>query len=266
MIREDIFLWKQEIKENQKIIKIFIGLGLMNSKGEISIDFPVDILIIIGALLTLKNDFDLDLAFILGDQNAILQINSEQSDKMNKIVAAVEIYTEKLTKILDHFELLKFSNIIKASSLAKEENYRNIELPENDNSPYAQEQLKTMKYFKLKGYKYRLSWKGDLKRKRTKNDEEYFDNLYKEIFKEDPMISIFIKSGKKSLPHGTGTAIPYSFYESEKKSRLPFKTIDKFEFQNDKIMNHTINLLKYFIKDTDINEDSYNRFVNKCLS
>lgn len=150
MIREDIFLWKQEIKENQKIIKIFIGLGLMNSKGEISIDFPVDILIIIGALLTLKNYFDLDLAFILGDQNAILQINSEQSDKMNKIGDAVEIYTEKLTKILDHFELLKFSNIIKASSLAEEENYRNIELPENDNSPYAQEQLKTMKYFKLK--------------------------------------------------------------------------------------------------------------------
>lgn len=62
----------------------------MNSKGEISIDFPLDILIIIGALLKLKTIFDLDIAFIIGDQNAILQINSEESDKKNKIVNSTE--------------------------------------------------------------------------------------------------------------------------------------------------------------------------------
>ena len=150
--------------------------------------------------------------------------------------------------------------------MSEEENYNSILLPEKDISPYAKEQLRAMKYYKLKGYKYRLSWKGDLKRKHTKNDEEYFDNLYKETFNEVPMQSIYIKSGKKSLPHGTGTAIPYSFYESETKSRIPFKEIEKFDFQNDKIKNHTMNILKFFIKDTEINENTYNKFVNECLS
>ena len=238
----------------------------MNSKGEISIDFPLDILIIIGALLKLKTIFDLDIAFIIGDQNAILQINSEESDKKNKIVNSTEKIFEKLTKVLKYFELYDSSTIIKASSMSEEENYNSILLPEKDISPYAKEQLRAMKYYKLKGYKYRLCWKGDLKRKHTKNDEEYFYNLYKETFNEVPMQSIYIKSGKKSLPHGTGTAIPYSFYESETKSRIPFKEIEKFDFQNDKIKNHTMNLLKFFIKDTEINENTYNKFVNECLS
>ena len=265
-IGEDDFLWKQEIIENKKKIKIFIGLGLMNSKGEISIDFPLDILIIIGALLKLKNIFDLDIAFILGDQNAILQIKPDEPDKINKIANSTEKIYEKLAKILKHFELYDSSTIIKAFSMSEDENFNLISLPEKDISLYAKEQLRAMKYYKLKGYKYRLSWKGDLKRKHTKNDEEYLDNLYKETFNEAPMQSIYIKSGKKSLPHGTGTAIPYSFYESETKSRIPFKEIDKFDFKNDKIKNHTMNLLKFFIKDTEINENSYNKFVNECLS
>jgi hypothetical protein len=265
-IPEDDFLFKQVIIENQKKIKIFIGLGLMNSKGEISKDFPVDILIIIGALLKLKKTFDLDMAFIIGDQNAILQINTEDSDKINELAKETEKTIEKLKKILKHFEIFDFSKIIKASSMSEEEDYHKIKLPEINISPYAKEQLRAMKYYKLKGYKYRLSWKGDLKRKHTKNDEECYDNLYKEAFNEDPMKSIYIKSGKKSLPHGTGTAIPYSFYESENKSRIPFREIEKFDFQNDKIKNHTINLLKFFIKDTEINENSYNKFVNECLS
>ena len=194
----------------------------MNSKGEISIDFPLDILIIIGALLKLKTIFDLDIAFIIGDQNAILQINSEESDKKNKIVNSTEKIFEKLTKVLKYFELYDSSTIIKASSMSEEENYYSILLPEKDISPYAKEQLRAMKYYKLKGYKYRLCWKG--------------------------------------------TAIPYSFYESETKSRIPFKEIEKFDFQNDKIKNHTMNLLKFFIKDTEINENTYNKFVNECLS
>ena len=75
-----------------------------------------------------------------------------------------------------------------------------------------------------------------------------------------------LKAEKNPDLNGTGTAIPYSFYESETKSRIPFKEIEKFDFQNDKIKNHTMNLLKFFIKDTEINENTYNKFVNECLS
>ena len=238
----------------------------MNTKGEVSKDFPLDILIIIGSLLTLKDNFNLDIVFIIGDQNAILQIGPEQSNKIKEINDIAEVYSKKLCKILKYFNLLENSSIIKASSLIIEQNYQKIKIPPNYNTPYANEQLKTMKYFKLMGYNYRLSWKGDKKRKHTKNDEEYFDNLYLETFKEKAMTSIYIKSGKKSLPHGLGTAIPYSYYESEEKARVPFKPIDNFNFQNEKIKNHSINILKFFIKGCEINEDSYNNFVRKCLS
>lgn len=262
-IQENNFLWKQEIFYTNKQIKIILGIGLMNGKGEISKDFPLDILIVIGALLELKNYFDLDILFILGDQNAIAELEPGQTEKLKEINDITDNHNVKLTKILKKFNLFENSNIIKASSIIENENYKKIELPKNNNTPYANEQLRIMKYYKELGYNYRLSWKG---RKHSKNDEEYFDKLYIESFKENPMTSIFIKSGKKSLPCGTGTAVPYSYFQSEENKRIPFRQIDKFNFANEKIKSHTINILKYFINDCEINEDSYNSLVRVCLS
>ena len=264
-LSENKFLWEQEINSKERQINLFIGLGLMNTKGDISIDLPIDILIIIGALLELKKTFDLKIVFILADQNAILQIDQGQSCKINEINLITELYYKKLENILKYFDLIYCSSIIKASSLVENENYKEIKLPQNNYTPYENEQLRTMKYFKNIGYNYRLSWKGDKKRKHTNRDEEYFDNLYKKCLNENPMISIYIKSGKKSLPHGLGTAIPYSYYESEKGSRLPFEIITNLNFANEKIKSHTEGILTYFIKDGEINKESFNCLIRKCL-
>ncbi len=260
------FLWEQEVYFKERKVNLFIGIGLMNSKGDISIDLPLDILIIIGALLELKKTFELKIVFILADQNAILQLDQSQSFKKDLIDKITELYYKKLENILKYFDLLEFSKIIKVSSLNESEEYKNVVLPENNNTPYENEQLRTMKYFKSLGYNYRLSWKGDKKRKHTNRDEEYFDNLYKKCLNENPMTSIYIKSGKKSLAHGTGTAIPYSYYENEKNSRLPFEPISSFNFENEKIKIHTKGILNYFIKDSNINEESFNCFIKKCLN
>lgn len=266
-LSENNFFWKQEIISKERKINIFIGIGLMNSKGDISIDLPLDILIIIGALLELQKHLELNIVFILADQNAILQLDNDynQHNKITKINKITNEYKEKLKTILNYFHLLDNSSIIKVSSLNKLENYNKIILPTNNYTPYENEQLKTMKYFKTIGYNFRLSWKGDKKRKHTNKDEEYFDNLYKECLNEEPMTSIFIKSGKKSLPHGLGTAIPYSYYEDEINSRLPFNVITHLNYENDKIKKHTENILKYFIKDKELDEETINEFIKKCL-
>lgn len=264
-IAENIFLWEQEINLVERNINIFIGIGLMNSKGEISIDLPLDILIIIGSILEIKKNINLKVTFGLADENAILQLGQNESIKIKEINRIVDIYFKKLNKILKYFDLLENSLIIKVSTLKEDEKYRNILLPENKNNAYENEQLRTMKYFNIIGYNYRLSWKGDKKRKHTNRDEEYFDNLYEKCFKEKPMNSIYIKSGKKSLPHGLGTAIPYSYYKNEIFSRLPFKVIDNFNFENEQIKKHTESILKYFIKNCAIDKESFNKFIKKCL-
>ena len=105
-LSENKFLWEQEINSKERQINLFIGLGLMNTKGDISIDLPIDILIIICALLELKKTFDLKIVFILADQNAILQIDQGQSCKINEINRITELYYKKLENILKYFDLL----------------------------------------------------------------------------------------------------------------------------------------------------------------
>lgn len=266
-LEEGPFFWKQVIRAKGRKINIFIGIGLMNSKGKISIDLPFDILIIIGALLELQKKYDLKIIFILADQNAILQLDPNQDqNKISKINKITDEYYQKLEKILKSFHLFDYSKIIKVSSLSNDDNYNKIVLPMNNNTPYENEQLKTMKYYKSIGYNYRLSWKGDKKRKSTNRDEEYFDNLYRQCLNEEPMQSIYIKSGKKSLKHGLGTAIPYSYYEDEIGSRLPFNVVGSLTYENDKIKNHTENLLKYFVRDKEIDQETFNQFIRKCLN
>ena len=176
-ITENIFLWEQEINLEERNPNIYIGIGLINSKGDITIDLPLDILIVIGAILELKKKMNLKITFILADKNAILQFSQSQTNKINEISIITEIYYKKLKKILKYFNLLEISKIIKVTTLNEDEKYKNIIIPENNNNLYENEQLKTMKYFNMMGYNYRLSWKGH-KKKRTHKEMKNILILY----------------------------------------------------------------------------------------
>lgn len=71
------YLFEQNIKipDSKKEVKILVGLGMLNSNNELSIDLPLDILIVIESLKILKSlliseNITLYITIWIGDKNA----------------------------------------------------------------------------------------------------------------------------------------------------------------------------------------------------
>ena len=71
------YLFEQNIKlpDEKKEVKILVGLGMLNSNNELSIDLPLDILIVIESLKIIKSllileNITLYITIWIGDKNA----------------------------------------------------------------------------------------------------------------------------------------------------------------------------------------------------
>lgn len=272
-------LHKQEIsiESNKNVIQCFFGIGFLNSKNEVSLDLPVDILIPIAAIRDLIKIFkDIGKTFVvdilLADKNAMLQVGDSDQEKISLIKSTTELFQRKLTRIFNHLGINQNIKIIIGSSFYEQPEYREYSEKNyyhiKNETEYGIEQLLTMKWYKKNNYDFRLSWavKG---KKPTRRDEEDFDKLYQSCFNEMPLKSIFMKNGKKSLPHGIGTAVPYSYYSSEENDRLRFSTSFSSDFyeKNKKLIDsHVIHLIKLFKEQTDSSwDEDLKSIINELL-
>lgn len=268
-IPESPCLHKQDIVvlSEKDTIRGFLGIGFLNSKGEVSVDLPLDILIPLGAIRNLVEMFrrigkNFVVDILLADKNAILQVSEEEKSeferKCEEIYKTTVLFRQKLSDILGKLGLIANTKVILGSDLYANPEYRSfskkieescIALQSTDS--YEREQLLTMGWYKYKECDFRLSW-AVCGKKPTRRDEADFDKHYCECFSDSPIKSIYIKSGKKTLPHGLGTAVPYSFYPSENESRLSFSSCVSADFisKNGRLIrDHIIPLINVFRKD-----------------
>ena len=239
------YLFKQRIKINdsKSEIKILVGIGMLNSNDELSINIPFDFTMIIESLKTLselleKKNKQLYITIWFGDKNAeILLKEKEKFTEENKKIwdSTKEKYKETISKIFANsgFDVNKIDYFY-GSDLYNEEDYRayceNLSKTtkfEDNITSYSIEQLYVMHYFKNKlGYDLRLSWAEKYKQNKNYNDrdEEGIDKQYEESFNEKPMTSVYFKHGLKisDSEGGLGIAVPYSFFPSEIGKRIPF--------------------------------------------
>lgn len=231
-----------KINSSKSNFKILVGLGMLNSEDELSINLPLDFLMIIESLKILKALFEsknlsLYITIWIGDKNAeiILKEKNLFSEEKKKIWNSTRhTYYSKIKKIMKNsgFEQ-KDWNIFFGSDLYENEEYKAYcaKLSENtkfldDTTCYSKEQLFVMHYYKnSKKYDYRLSWSKNHKKHSNYNerDEKGCDNEYIETFKQQPIESIFIRNGFKLSDDmgGLGVAVPYSYFPSELGNRIP---------------------------------------------
>ena len=231
-----------KIDNSKRQFKILVGLGMLNSEDELSINLPLDFLMIIESLKTLKALFEsknlsLYITIWIGDKNAEIILKEKKlfSEENKKLWNCTRhTYYSKIKKIMKNsgFEENDW-NIFFGSDLYENEEYKAYcaKLSENtkfldDTTCYSKEQLFVMHYYKnLKGYDYRLSWSKNHKKHRNYNerDEKGCDNEYIETFNQQPIESIFIRNGFKLSDDmgGLGVAVPYSYFPSELGNRIP---------------------------------------------
>jgi hypothetical protein len=231
-----------KIDNSKRQFKILVGLGMLNSEDELSINLPLDFLMIIESLKILKALFEsknlsLYITIWIGDKNAEIILKEKKlfSEENKKLWNCTRhTYYSKIKKIMKNsgFEENDW-NIFFGSDLYENEEYKAYcaKLSENtkfldDTTCYSKEQLFVMYYYKnLKGYDYRLSWSKNHKKHRNYNerDEKGCDNEYIETFNQQPIESIFIRNGFKLSDDmgGLGVAVPYSYFPSELGNRIP---------------------------------------------
>ena len=231
-----------KIDNSKRQFKILVGLGMLNSEDELSINLPLDFLMIIESLKILKALFEsknlsLYITIWIGDKNAEIILKEKKlfSEENKKLWNCTRhTYYSKIKKIMKNsgFEENDW-NIFFGSDLYENEEYKAYctKLSENtkfldDTTCYSKEQLFVMHYYKnLKGYDYRLSWSKNHKKHRNYNerDEKGCDNEYIETFNQQPIESIFIRNGFKLSDDmgGLGVAVPYSYFPSELGNRIP---------------------------------------------
>lgn len=238
------FQGSQNLKiDNSKTkFKILVGLGMLNSESELSVNLPLDFLMIIESLKILKALFEsknltLFITIWIGDKNAEIILKEKKlfSEQNKKIWNSTkQIYYSKIKKIMKNsgFEENDW-NIFYGSDLYENEEYRAYcsKLAENtkfleDTTCYSKEQLFVMHYYKnYKQYDFRLSWSKNHKKHRNYNerDEKGCDDEYLETFNQQPIESIFIRNGFKLSDDmgGLGVAVPYSYFPSELGNRIP---------------------------------------------
>lgn len=218
-----------------KDYRLFLGVGFLNSKGEVAESVPLDFLIFLNTTRKLNKQISasggsLNVDFYIADINAKQQIEAQETDcniVNEKLVAldnAVLNFQSKFTLWTNNMGISDCVSTTLGSSFHKSDAFQKVakttKITGQENlNPYALEQLLTMKAYKEEGYDGRLSWSPDLT-KEANRDERFFDNLYKSCLKEEPLQSIYTIGGKKV----GGTAVPYSFYHSEEGNRL---TLDK---------------------------------------
>ena len=273
-IKNDKHLFDQtiEINETKKEIKILVGIGMLNSKDELSINFPLDILGILESLKTLiillgKKNKQLYITVWFGDKNAeiLLKEKGKFTEENTKIWESTkEIYKKKINKIFVNsgFDLNKIDYIY-GTDLYNSKEYRayceNLSMTTKfgeDITSYSKEQLYFMHYFKNKlGYDLRLSWTKKYKpNKKTNNrDEEGIDRQYEETFNEKPMTSVYFRNGLKlDKDGGLVTAVPYSYFLSEINQRIPLDS------------NITLEQIQDFLDR--LNKKHYKKFVDLYAS
>ena len=273
-IKSDKYLLDQafEIIETKKEIKILVGIGMLNSKDELSQDFPLDILRIIESLKTINKKIEeenkqLYITVWFGDKNAeILLKEKEKFTEENKKIweSTKETYKKKINKIFVNsgFDLNKIDYIY-GTDLYNNKEYRayceNLSKTTKfgvDITSYSKEQLYFMHYFKNKlGYDLRLSWakEGKPNKKTNNRDEEAIDKQYEETFNEKPMTSVYFRNGLKLDKKGfLVTAVPYSYFPSENNQRIPFDS------------NITLEQIQDFLDS--LNEKNYKKFEDLYAS
>lgn len=249
------YLFEQNIKipDSKKEVKILVGLGMLNSNNELSIDLPLDILIVIESLKILKSllisdNISLYITIWIGDKNAEIFLKEKNmfTEKNKELWRTTKkLYYEKINKLMNNngFAQDKWDFFF-GSDLYEDNDYQsyckmiseNIEFSQKSTS-YSKEQLLVMYYYKKKkNYDFRLSWKKKDKTNRNYNDrdEKGIDNEYLETFKEDPLVSIYYQNGFKLSDDegGLGVAVPYSFFPSEIHKRIPLNekiSLDEIE-------------------------------------
>ena len=231
-----------KINDSKRNFKILVGIGMLNSEDELSINLPLDFLMIIESLKILKALFEsknlsLYITIWIGDKNAeiILKKKNLFSEENKKIWNSTRhTYYSKIKKIMKNsgFEENDW-NIFFGSDLYENEEYKAYcaKLSENtkfldDTTCYSKEQLFVMHYFKnCKGYDFRLSWSKNHKKHKKYNerDEKGCDDEYLETFNQKPILSIYIRNGFKLSDEmgGLGVAVPYSYCPSELGNRIP---------------------------------------------
>lgn len=241
----DKYLFKQtiEISDSKREINILVGIGMLNSNDELSINIPFDFMMIIKSLKTLselleKKNKQLYIKIWFGDKNAeiLLKEKGKFTEENKKIWDSTkEKYKETISKIFVNsgFDVKKIDYFY-GSDLYNEEDYRaycenlsKTTIFEDNITSYSIEQLYVMHYFKNKlGYDLRLSWAKKYKPNKNYNDrdEEGIDKQYEESFNEKPITSVYFKHGLKisDCEGGLGIAVPYSFFPSEIGQRIPF--------------------------------------------
>ena len=216
---------------------------MLNSNDELSIDIPLDFLMIIeslkiiSSLLSSKNK-QLYITIWYGDKNAeILLKEKEKFTEENKKIweSTKEKYKNKINKIFENSGFDKETiDYFYGSELYNNNEYRaycedlsnTVQFSDTITS-YSVEQLYVMHYFKhKKDYDLRLSWAKNNQPSKHYNDrdEKGIDIQYEETFREKPMKSIYFKHGLKLSDNlgGLGVAVPYSFFPSEINQRIPF--------------------------------------------
>ena len=265
----DKYLFPQtiELDEVKNEIKILVGIGMLNSNDELSVNIPLDFLMIVESLKIIRTLLEsknksLFITVWIGDKNAEILLkekNKFNDENKNIWERTKKIYKEKAKKILENsgFDKNKI-NYFYGTELFENEEYKTycqnlsaVTKFSSDITSYSIEQLYVMHYYKNKlGYDFRLSW--TKKNKPSKNyndrDEKGIDIQYQESFGESPMNSIYFKHGLKLADGlgGLGVAVPYSFFPSEKDQRIPFDS------------NISLEQIEYFFEN--LNEKNLKKF------
>ena len=245
-IPSNLYLYGQQLKLNgsKKKVKILVGLGMLNSENELSINLPLDFLMVIESLKIIRELFKSHNIFFyitiwIGDKNAEIILKEKNlftKDIENLWNSTREIYSTKIKKIMKNtgFEENNW-DMFYGTILYENGDYRDYcnKLSEstkflNTSSSYSREQLFVMHYYKnSKGYDFRLSWCKARKEHKNYNerDEKGCDNEYIETFQQNPIPSIYIKNGFKLSDDmgGLGVGVPYSYFYSEIGKRIPLE-------------------------------------------
>lgn len=280
-----------KIDNSKRNYKILVGIGMLSSEDELSINLPLDFLMIIESLKILKESFEsnnlsLYITIWIGDKNAeiILKEKNLFTEENKKIWNSTRhTYYSKIKKIMKNsgFEENDW-NIFFGSDLYKNEEYKAYcaKLSENtkfldDTTCYSKEQLFVMHYYKnLKRYDYRLSWSKNHKKHRNYNerDEKGCDNEYIETFNQQPIESIYIRNGFKLSDDmgGLGVAVPYSYFPSELGRRIPLDESTSLEditlflsYLNERNTKKYENIIgKDKLKNDNLSEAIHRKIVN----
>ncbi|MDR1009352.1 MAG: hypothetical protein LBL52_03835 [Rickettsiales bacterium] len=229
-------------------IKAFMGVGFMNSKGEISTGIvPLDFLNVVmgarrvkemagGSLIGRK--FHLEI--FLGDVNAIAQLDEmlevgqitavEHIAKSAAVKESMARFRAGLGRLLAAVGMAEDTKVVVGSEVVASPEYRKIRT--NINPPvgvkldkYEVEQLAAMKLYKERGFDLRISWVADMD-KPASRDERYFDELYERAMGEKPLASVYARAGIKAdsvrdgRAVGKGIAVPYGHYADEFLKKL----------------------------------------------